>query len=232
MPLDSLVTYPSWSTLSVPMKIEITSPAKAKISGTLLMKRGQWASYSVRMWGIEVAVLSVDPDSVYAVDKFHKTYACQGTKRLLGGFPASVDNLQKLLIGQLFTLGNPSGQVHLEQYDSTMWVIPDNPPQGVDYGYEMFADTETIPAALAVSVMGFNPVSAVYDNIYDTPCGPVAATTDFAAILGRLQLNASLTLNFEKAKYNRNISSPPLPNFRGYKRKTMKEFLKSIGIKL
>lgn len=228
-PLDSLVTYPDWQTLSVPVKLSIDTPMKQKVSATMTMQRGQWITCSVRMLGMEVAVLSVDNDSIFAVDRWHKIYVAESTQKMLAGFPASVTDLQQLLLGQFFVLGADK-EVTVSQPDSGMTIVtPVFTPENVNYAFQTTCDDA--PDALVAVIKGSQPVSVIYGDVWDTPCGPTAETVIFDAFLGKMKLSANLEIDYKKAKYNTGLRGQGLPGFRGYKKRDIRQFLQMLDRK-
>ena len=87
-----------WSDLYVPVKLELTEPARMSISGRATMVRDRSIYLSLRMIGMEVATVYVDTDSIFATEKLHKQMLAVDFDKTLGG-KLSVGELQDLLLG-------------------------------------------------------------------------------------------------------------------------------------
>lgn len=88
-----------WTALSLPVKIRITEPQKASLSGTATFERGRAVGLSFRMLGMEVAQARVTADSATVVDKFHKKYISVDPSDFLRRAGLDMTTLQNLLLG-------------------------------------------------------------------------------------------------------------------------------------
>ncbi|WP_303041674.1 DUF4292 domain-containing protein, partial [Duncaniella muris] len=99
-------SYGTWSDVKIPLTLRLKSPKKISIGGTLTMQRDRSVHLSLRFLGMEVASLMVTQDSIFALYKLERLYFAESISDLLGGFPATVGNVQDLLLGRAFILGD------------------------------------------------------------------------------------------------------------------------------
>lgn len=97
----------AWQTLSVPASVRIDGGSLPRLSGTLSMVRDSEIRFSIRILGMEAGALAVTDDSVKGYVKLNRIYVAESIRDLLGGYPATVGNLQALLLDRLFTVGDP-----------------------------------------------------------------------------------------------------------------------------
>lgn len=93
-----------WTDLYVPVKLELTEPARMSISGRATIVRDRSIYLSLRMIGMEVATVYVDADSIFATEKVHRQMIAVGFDATLG---------RKLTVGELqdLLLGDPDARV-------------------------------------------------------------------------------------------------------------------------
>ena len=221
----------SWTTLSVPVSVALRSPKTLKASGTLTMTRGKDIGISVRVLGIEVASLYLSGDSVWALDKWHKYYVAESISELLGGFPATVENVQDMLIGHAFVIGDSpltAGDVkkfNLAASTGNWSMSPRKTPGNVEYSF-VIADGGDLTGLEAV-VAG-RPVTCSYGAFTpSTPAGPVTSSTMVKATGGKTSVEAGIEWKFNKAKWN-GAPAKPLTIPRGYTRIKAADLLKAI----
>lgn len=89
-----------WQWAYIPANVSISSPASISGGGRLTMQRDSLIHLSLRVLGMEVAVLYADSDSVYAVDKFHKYFLAESLDRIMASSGLSLGDIQDLLLGQ------------------------------------------------------------------------------------------------------------------------------------
>lgn len=129
-----------WHDLYVPVKVRITSPMQLSLSGRATMVRDSVIHISMRVFGMEMAVANVTPDSVTIIDKYHRSYFAESTKKLLGSHEMTIGEMQDVLLGT--AIGEPQ-EMTFGSKDS------DHP---VTVRFEDFADTPGGPVAGTVSI--------------------------------------------------------------------------------
>ncbi len=222
-----------WTTLSVPVNVSLKSPKRISASGTMTMTRGRDISISMRVLGIEVASLYITGDSVIALDKWHKYYLAESVESLLGGMPATVDNLQDMILGHIFLLGeNPVTARDVKKFTFTpgtgdWFAAPRNKPRNIDYQFAVMNDDNRL-AMLTATIGTRGPVTCTYgDYSASTPAGTVAGSVNVRVAGSKTAVEAALSLKMSKAKWN---SSParPVTIPRGYTRIEKSSLLKLI----
>lgn len=228
-------SYRPWTDVSLPVKIELKSPARLSASARAYMKRGEWVYMSVRMLGFEIATLWVDNDSVIAVDKFHKRYVSQSLSSLFGSGKVSLLDIQDLLTGRAFLA--PEGtatpsmrrQFSITDNGADSWLlIPEKETDGFSYGFLVSTPDNTL---LATQVeVGSHAATIMYASPVTTPdagafCKSVNLTTSTPK---GTSLEAALTWDFSSAKWNSGEErAPKVPS--GYTRISASSLLKTLG---
>lgn len=217
--------YGRWEKLRMPVTVKVTSPSHMSVSGTVTMEYGKSILLSLRMIGMEVAVIYINDDSVLIADKFHKRYFSDKTSLLLAGFDAKVANLQNLLLGRLFQLGETEiphkiGNFTSEITGNDQWILQAENRQ-LQYGFKFYPWNILIGAAF--SVAGYDPVTVEYGMEKSTPYGVFASSIEFSAIVKKRPLAASLSWNVDKARWNDDVELR-VPSFgSNYRRLTLAE---------
>ena len=91
-----------WTTLYTPVNITVDKPMSASFSARATMKNGEYVHVSMRFIGMEVAVLYLDNDSAYFIDKYHKYAFAESLDNLLGRRYnyLSLADIQSIILGQ------------------------------------------------------------------------------------------------------------------------------------
>lgn len=233
----SLVTscYREWSTLSVPVKIELSKPKHFSISGRAYMERNKSVLISLRFLGMEVGTIYVDNDSLFITEKIHKYYVAEGVKSLLGGYPLTVADLQSLLIGQPFMAGKgpftKADRKNLYICDapvSSTWTITPPPPaDGINYTFSFSMSNDRLER-LTVTTDDYLPATVVYSDGSPTPAGSVNSVMNIAATAAKTPIAVSLKWNFRNAEWN----SPDLRQWKrpkGYTRLKQKDIINMLS---
>ncbi|MCM1164203.1 MAG: DUF4292 domain-containing protein [Muribaculaceae bacterium] len=211
-----------WHTMSVPVGIRVKDSGLPSLSGTLSMRRDLDISISLRFLGMEMGALYVTADSVWAYVKPQKIYLAESIPELLGGFPATVGNLQSLLLGRLFTLGdntaNLGGAEILEMGRDTYTITPRSPQPGLDYGFGVKLPANTI-SAVAFS-RGTHSATVLY---------PEPGEADIEVTTPGRKMQAEITLSLDRAESDASASSRRFAIPKGYKRVCASSLLKLIS---
>lgn len=233
----SLVTngYREWSTLSVPVKIELSKPKRFSISGRAYMERDKSVLISLRFLGMEVGTVYVDNDSLFITEKIHKYYVAEDVKSILGGYPLTIADLQSLLLGQPFMAGKgkltaaDGKKLHISDapVSSTWTITPPAPTDGINYTFSLSMATDRLER-LTVTTDDYLPATVVYSDGSDTPAGTVSSVLDIAATAARTPIAASVKWNFRNAEWN----SPDLRQWKrpkGYTRLRQKDIINMLS---
>lgn len=203
-------SWKPWNDVEVGVKVSLTSPAKLNAAGKAWMKRGEWISISVRMLGFEVATLWVDRDSVVAVDKFHKKYVSQPTKKLLGDTNVTIEDIQDMLTGRAFIAGRGTASVadrklfDFEQADNGWYLLPRSQPEMYNYGF-LASNTSNALRGAIVEVKNFGTVSANYNDIFESrTCGWFAQEVKLETSRGK-KIAVTLRWDLNGSKFNTGV---------------------------
>lgn len=205
-----LSTYGDWERLRMPVNIRMKSPQNVSISGTAILDRDKSVFISLRFLGFEVANIYATNDSVFVVDKYNKQYAAENISQFLGNTPINISNIQNLLIGRVFMLGERAtdadkfGKSEFEITSSNSWMlIPDKQPSGTEYGFA-FSPSEVLSATIIKSV-NHKPVTITFAAPVKTTNGPVSPSVSVNYNTGKKNLNAELVWSPEKASWNSDV---------------------------
>lgn len=203
-------SWKPWSDVEVGVKVSLTSPAKLNAAGKAWMKRGEWISISVRMLGFEVATLWVDRDSVVAVDKFHKKYVSQPTKKVLGDANVTIEDIQDMLMGRAFLAGRGTASVadrklfDFEQADNGWYLLPRSQPEMYNYGF-LASNTSNALRGAIIEVKDFGTVSANYNDIFESrTCGWFAQEVKLETSRGK-KIAVTLRWDLNGSKFNTGV---------------------------
>lgn len=208
---ESLITnsYREWSTLSVPVKIELTKPKQFSISGRAYMERDKSVFISLRFLGMEVGTIFIDNDSLFLTEKIHKYYVAEGVKSLLGGYPLTVADIQSLLLGQPFLAGKgrlskadrQSLYICDAPVSSTWTITPPAPADGIDYTFSLSMSSDRLER-LTITTDDYLPATVVYSDGKASPAGEVNSVMDIAATAAKTPIAVYLKWNFSNAEWN------------------------------
>lgn len=227
-------TYAEWDDVSLPLKASVSAKSGLSCSGKASMKRGQWISISLRMLGFEVASLWIDSDSIHAVDRYHKIYLSESITSIMGSRAVTVADIQDLLMGRAFLAGPSGGTLapalipsfELDQAAEGLMLIPRTQPAGLEYGFILSPDVNSVMAASAGRA-GRNPVTVTYGSFVSTRFAGTFASVANISFPAR-KLSGSLRWDFDSAKWNTSLSaswSAP----KGYRRISASELLKTLS---
>ncbi|MBD5300320.1 MAG: DUF4292 domain-containing protein [Bacteroides sp.] len=225
-------SYGSWETVKMPVTLNLNSPKSVSIGGTLTMERERSVNISFRFFGMEVASLMVTQDSVFATYKLDRIYFAESIRDLMGGFPATVGNLQDLLLGRPFVLGEsaPSlSRCRLSGNGTTWTITPDFAPMGM--GYDFTVDTPTGNVELlTVNLPSRNPIIADYSDFALSSTGPMAGSTSISTRTSAARFEGEIVLNPKKAEWDKgSAKSWSVP--KGYTRVRADEIIKKLNRK-
>ena len=231
-------TYHAWTDVKLPVNIKVSSPMSISLGGTATMTSDRAIHLSLRMLGFEVAALLIDGDSIFATYKIQKRYVAESIPQLLRGFPATVGNLQALLLGRIFYPGSDAPCAdNISRFSFLPTDDPDIPsallmqPRADLNGAEcvFVSDGEMVPALLAfMAIAGNNQASAIYSDQVNTPAGSVSRICEINGSAAGKKLSARITWDLDKAQWNTG-AIPRRLNTRGYTRIPASALIKSLS---
>lgn len=102
----------AWHDIYMPVKVSVESPVSQSLSGRATIVCDSTVHISMRLLGFEVAVIHVNADSVFVVDKYHKYLFAESLHNMLGSNPMSLGAMQNIMLGigtgESLTFGNPA----------------------------------------------------------------------------------------------------------------------------
>lgn len=224
--------YSEWESMKMPITLSLRSPKNVSIGGTLSMERDRSIHMSFRFFGMEVASLMVTEDSIYAAYKLEKIYFAESIRDLMGGFPATVGNVQDLILGRPFVLGENTvslSQCRLEGNGTTWTIAPGRSPMGMSYDFTIDTPTGNVEL-LTVNLPARSPIIADYSDFDTSDTGRMAGCTTISAKTSKANITGEIALNPRKAEWGKGYGkSWTVP--RGYTRVRAEEIMKKLNAK-
>ena len=233
----------TWQDVKIPIKVSLTSPTSLSASGTMIMQRDRSVHISLKILGFEVAVLYITPDTVYALDKYHKYMLKQPIAALTKRYGVSLGNVQSLLLGKAFFPGdkygatgeaivNPTGDKDLPM-SVIMTPISASSSQAVAQSLRFIIDTAPATQLLATLIMPTaNAISTTieYGNyVQTTYAGSIPSKISLQSSgLKSGVMSAEMELTPGRAKWNTGAA----PNWKtptGYKTISLTDLMQSLG---
>lgn len=232
--LDSVgALYHSWNDVELPVDLELISPNEFSVSGRATMVKDKSIYISIRVFGFEAANIYINNDSIHATYKMGKIYIADDVRKLLKGYPVNVGDLQNILLGRAFILGDgtikSANGISVLSKGATWEASPKCEIVGVNY-YFTFNSVDDTLKLLTVLIQGANPVHCYYNNIDNSAAGKVAEELTISANANKQQLKASIKWNLKKAKWNTG-ATPKWKAPKGYKRVNVEDLLNAINQK-
>jgi len=222
--------YKDWDNVKVPVTLRLKSPKKFSVGGTLTMQRDVSIHISLRFLGMEMASLMVTQDSIYACYKLQRLYFAESIAGFTGGFPATVGNVQDLLLGRAFALGDKElteVQCSLSGNGETWTAAPANGPDGIGYSFSIDTPTNNVET-LDVSLPLRKPIEVRYSDFMLSASGPMAATADLSASTRKTTFSGRLSIDADRAEWGRgNVRQWTVP--RGYTRVKASDIMRMIS---
>lgn len=221
-------SYAPWTSMSAPMKIEVSEPVRFSASGKAEMVKGQCISMVFRKIGIKVAELYVDRDSVMFVVKPLKIAYTESFARFSNSTGLTLDDLQSALLGQAFVPGRGTvGAGSLSAFtlaaadggtaceDVVRWTM--TPRRSPDEIY--FTAATPMPfgsEASRLEAVGVNAGGGVkfeYSDFANTGAGLIGSRANLRASFGGKTLAGNLRWTADRADWNKplTVGRPSIP---------------------
>lgn len=98
-PMDSVKPVTEWHDVYMPVKVSVQQPLSVSFTGRATMVNDSLINISMRVLGMEIAVVNITSDSIFVIDKYHKLYFSEATSTALGGRDITVSDMQNMLMG-------------------------------------------------------------------------------------------------------------------------------------
>lgn len=230
--LTILQNYSNWETVQIngKMKTDLI-PMGIKPSIKIYMQRDKRIQLSIRasLFG-EVGRADVWGDSIMLINKMKRTYCKSSIKQTLGSFPATVNDLQSLLLGRIALLGygqfdvGSANMVNIYGNDGNGWmVVPFNEyqPSGAEYGFLTLASG--ILTALVVNTDNSDiPATVLFEH-------PSAGGLDITANIPSKGKTITATLELDSPKWGAESFRRFSPD-SSYTRLGVNQFFKSFQL--
>lgn len=193
-----------WSQLQVPVKLSITRPTKFSISGRMYMIRDKRIYLSMRFFGMEVATLDIQSDSIHFYDKYHKKYVADDISSILAGASVSISDIQDLLLGRMFDSGNGEltgksiGKFTLGSGDDNWSATPRKAIHGVSYTF-VFNKLNDVLERISAKV-GNQLLTAEYSSAVENEFGRFMQGVSID-VGGKTPVKAGLSATFKSVKW-------------------------------
>lgn len=223
----------TWTTLQVPLTIKAEAPASVNISAKAYMTRDSSIYLSFSVLFMEMAVIQITNDSVFAVDKVHKQYVAESISQITSNYPVSVATLQSLFMGQTFYPGDASlttkniKNFKLSQLPSGDWcATPSRQVNPFTLSFIFNNDNTLATTAITSADKAFN-------LSYSDPCQCLSTTLPQLNTLnvnaGKIKINGTLKWNWNKVRIDNPSDNKKLKINRSYTRITASQLLKSFS---
>lgn len=232
--LDSATShYDDWHDVVMPIDLSLHQPKALSVSGRATMVKEESIYISIRVFGFEAANLYLTPDSIYASYKLNKIYIAENTKQLLADYPITIGNIQDLLLGRAFMLGNGTLSANMKKKltlssKTDSWVVtPEQNLKNVIYSFIFDLNSNAL-AMTKVDIEGKKPVECKYMNPpVNTVAGYVSKGINISTILKDNPIDAEILWNLNSAKWNSGATAK-WKTPKGYKRLSVSDLLKAL----
>ena len=218
---------------SIPVSLEITSPAKAKISGNMYIVPSKYIFFSARFLGIEVGTVMITPDSVFGKIKPGKMYLAEPVAALKEFLPVNLDQIQELLAGRVVIPGYTAitkDAISSCRYttDADFWTVtPTRLPSGLGMTYIMTASDNSI-SSLKADINENASAVMVMNGFASTSLGYFPASVGIEASKGDKKYGLQIEYNVSRLRTeipaDKTWSVP-----RGYTRVSPAQVIKALG---
>lgn len=220
-----------WTTLQVPLTIEMESPASFKAGAKAYMTRDSSIYLSFTILGMEMAAVQITNDSVLGVDKLHKRYVAESISSITANYPVSVSTFQDMLMGQIFLPGvNTLTEKNLKEFklrtkENRMDAIPVRQYDPFALSFHFSPDDMLECCQVLTENSTF---SMTYTNPTQMTLGSLPGTEYLFFGRNKLNVKATMTWNWRKARIDNPADNKILKINPAYQRVSAMELLKKL----
>lgn len=195
-----LSAYRPWQSMRMPVTVQLLSPTKASVSGSLTLYRDRAIQLSLRYFGFEIGSLQVANDTITIIDKIHKSYASEPLANFLSDFPITISSIQNILLGiPISTTNSDYAAYDTSIISPSQWSLSYQTDQTA-VGY-LFSAPATL-SSLIIKQSDHNPFIITYAPTVDTQFGPFTQSTSIAYAYKRTNIEATLSYNINRTAFN------------------------------
>lgn len=225
-------SYSDWTDLYVPVNFQLLSPKQFSVSGRATMVYGKEINISLRMLGMEVAVIYVNETTLYVVDKYNKRYLCEDISGLLSGYDLTLIDLQNILLGRVTNFGNgtittkDSKDFAFLEADN-LWVLtPKKQRANTELNYIATKTDPPVLSDIALRIANKGMISIAYTEPSSSPAGIISGILTATVPYKQKEIVASIVSNLNEAKWNEGRSVSFKDPSSSYKKMEVESLLK------
>lgn len=238
-------SYTPWQSVSVPVKVRLTEPRRASLSGTLNMEYDKALELNLRMFFMDALTIYADNVSVIILSKPLDVYYITSMEDFTDRTGLDLRDLQSLLLGQVFKPG--SGTATAESLDyfiltsdpgstggdiAMMDIRPRRTMPGVEWFFRSTVaamDKEATPRLSMLDInVGQTHFQGVFDDYFQSAAGIVAGNLAISGQVKSHRIAASIVSDPGRAKWNNGVTArePKIPE--GMRRMTTEQIFKVL----
>ncbi len=221
--------YQPWQSVYSSFKLRLSSPLSFSFSGRATMVRDRSLHLSLRVLGMEMAVLHADTDSLWLVDKLHKVMCAMPLASLTDRTGITLGNVQDILLGQAFYPGEAQlakAPFKVEVAPLGYTLSPAKKMGSIDWAYTVTPTPEL--AALDITTSANAQFRASFSDFLSTVAGRAASDIAIDATVKNKKVNAEIIWDLAKAEWNGSRSDSWTVPASGYKRLTLTQLLTAV----
>lgn len=238
-------SYTPWQSVSVPVKVRLTEPRRASLSGTLNMEYDKALELNLRMFFMDALTIYADNVSVIILSKPLDVYYITSMEDFTDRTGLDLRDLQSLLLGQVFKPGSGTATAESLEYfiltpDTgatggdivTMDIHPRQTMPGVEWFFRSTVaamDKESAPKLSLLDInVGQTHFQCVFDDYFQSAAGTVAGNLAISGKVKSHRIAASIVSDPGRAKWNSGATArePKIPE--GMRRMTTEQIFKIL----
>ncbi|MBR5332163.1 MAG: DUF4292 domain-containing protein [Muribaculaceae bacterium] len=228
---QTIASYQDWTDVVMPMNLSLIAPKQLSISGRTTMVKDESIYISIRVLGFEAANAYITNDSIFASYKLDKIYIAEDLRKILGGFPATISDLQSMLLGRAFVLGKGAinstmNNEFLLSINEDSWKITPHDINNVGYEF-IFENSTNSLSTLSINIANENRANCIYGGSTSTAVGNIAKGVTISTEIKDTPLCAKIAWELNNAKWN-TAPTTKWKTPKGYRRINVANILKSL----
>lgn len=197
-------SYGQWKDLYVPFKLRLESPVRFSCSGRATMVYGTSLHMSLRVFGMEVAVLHADNENAWLLDKIHRYVCTVPLSSLTARSGIGLTQVQDIMLGRAFCPGYSDfakAPFNVSADDAGSWMLtPRDRQHGADWALSVSADGQL--QSLTVTPSGHGEFTALFSDFVTTVAGACASDVAVTGTLKGKDAGAAIDWDMDKAQWN------------------------------